>query len=83
MMYLFTFIVIWLLCGFVGAGFMCKYYLTRFEILYTSKKERFWEEWESFWLSMVFGPIGLIVTVFSGYIRHGWKIPFIDKENKQ
>lgn len=82
MMYLFTFIAIWLLCGFVGAGFLSKYWLSSFPSLYSDKKYRFWSDWTDVWTSFLGGPMMLIVLFFTGSFRYGWKMPFTYKENK-
>lgn len=70
-------IAIWLVCGFIGSGFICKYWDGRFPNLYVGKPDdQFWSDFEDVAMFMLFGAAGLLVAFFGGYIRYGWRMPF-------
>jgi len=83
------YVILYLLCGFVGDGFMNAYFIREFPTISTTSTQL--DQLGVGCVFIIFGPIGLVLFyLLSGFGRHGWiwwvdeRIAFVcDEKEKQ
>ena len=67
----------WLICGFVGVGFLCANLQTKYSAIYN--KQEYMDDLGMCVLFALLGPIFLVISfLWSGFGQYGWTLKYRD-----